>query len=81
VLKHLLEARGIFRHVDVLHENLALAVLLTGGRGVGSGVFPKNEDHLVHEQSLLVRSRLFPQTSTTTSASQPRAPGATRRRW
>jgi hypothetical protein len=81
MLKHLLEARGIFRHVDVLHGSLALAVLLTGGRRVGSGVFPENEDHLVHEQTLLVRSRLFPQTSTTTWASQPRAPGATWRRW
>jgi hypothetical protein len=42
VLKHLLHPRGVLGHVDVLEGNLSLAVILPGGKGVGSGVLAED---------------------------------------
>lgn len=42
VLKHLLHPRRVLGHVDVLEGNLSLAVILPGGKGVGSGVLAED---------------------------------------
>jgi hypothetical protein len=53
MFEHLLQARWVFRHVHVLHGDFALAVLLTGGGSVGSGVFAKDKNRVSHQCNLL----------------------------
>jgi hypothetical protein len=54
VLKHLLHPRGVLGDVDVLKGNLPFAVVLTGGRGVGSSVLAEDQRFLSHPRQLLV---------------------------
>jgi len=54
VVKHLLHPRGVPGDVDVLEGDLPFAVLLTGGRGIGSGVLAEDQHSLSHR----VRSRV-----------------------
>ena len=42
--KHVLQSRRVFLDVDISKRNVPLFVILTGGCGVGSGVFPV-DDH------------------------------------
>jgi len=59
ILKHLLHPGGVLGHVDVPEKRLAFAVVLTGGRGVGSGVLPKYQHRVCHARILLVVDLLF----------------------
>jgi hypothetical protein len=63
ILKHLPHSRGILGDVDVLEGDLPLAVVLTGGRGIGSGVLAKDQHFLSHPRTLLCR---VPQPQSTT---------------
>jgi hypothetical protein len=54
VPKHLLHPRGVLGDVDVLKGNLPFAVVLTGGRGVGSSVLAEDQRFLSHPRQLLV---------------------------
>ena len=40
--QHALQARWVFKHVDILERNLATGEIRTGSRGVGSKVLAKN---------------------------------------
>ncbi len=53
VAEHPLQARSIAGHVDVLKGNLAFAVVLTGGTGVGSAILAEDDDLLRHVGSLV----------------------------
>jgi hypothetical protein len=79
MLKHALQFRRVLGHVDVLEGGLALAVLLTGGRGIGSRILAEDQNGLCHLPTLLVdvRRRVLGHTSTTTCASQPPSRGCT----
>jgi hypothetical protein len=55
VLKHLLHPRRVFGHVDVLEGNPPFAVVLPGGRGVGSGVLAEDQHFVRHPRTLLIR--------------------------
>ena len=48
MLQHLLHARRVLGHVHVLDGHLTLAVLLTGGCGIGSGVLPEDPHSVGH---------------------------------
>jgi hypothetical protein len=54
VLEHALQPRRILGHVDVLESNLPRAVLLPGGRGVGSRILAEDQDGLSHLRTLPV---------------------------
>jgi hypothetical protein len=56
VLKHLLHPRRVFGHVDVLEGNPPFAVVLPGGRGVGSGVLAKDQHFVRHALTLPVKN-------------------------
>ena len=74
VTEHPGQRLAISRHVPVLNGHLPLAVLLTGGGGIGSGVLAEDENRIRHD-------RLLSHTSTTTRASHPAGVAAMRRSW
>jgi hypothetical protein len=47
--EHPLQAGTVARDVDVLEGHLALAVVLTGGTGVGSRILAEDDDLLGHD--------------------------------
>ena len=54
MLKHPLHPRGILGDIDVLESYPPFAVVLTGGRGVGSGIFAEDQYCVCHVRTLPV---------------------------
>jgi len=56
MLKHPLHSRSVLRDINILEAYSPFAVVLTGGRSVGSGIFAENQYGICHVPTLPLES-------------------------